>query len=140
MVNIKYYLKQMFYKIFFISLISFIFSAAISCSHGNISGNYGEITSYKKDQPVLFPDFTLTYTGERKETSTFPNGKKFTFTFYDFKIKSNDEEKTISWTSGTGVIEPLDFEFAGKKFTLELRYRENEKKKLDEDELVITSK
>jgi hypothetical protein len=76
--------------------------------------------------------------GERKQTTTFPNGNTFTFTYYDFKIKNDKEEKTISWTSGTGEIAPAYFEINGMKFMLELRYWEKEKKKLDDDELVIT--
>jgi hypothetical protein len=42
----------------------------------------------------------------------------------------------VSWTTGTGVIDPTDFEIAGKHYQLELR-RSDKLGKLKENELVI---
>ena len=125
-------------KIFLLTLTSFVILFPLSCRGKNSDGDYSKVVSFSKDAPVSFPDFELTYTGERKQTTTFPNGNSFTFTYYDFKIKNDKEERTISWSAGTGEIAPAYFEINGVKFMLELRYWEKEKKKLDGDELVIT--
>jgi hypothetical protein len=45
-------------------------------------------------------------------------------------------EKAVSWTTGTGVIDPLDFDIGGKHYQLELR-RSDKLGKLQENELVI---
>lgn len=108
------------------------------CGNKHSNPDYGEVVKFETNKPINYPDFEITYIGERKQTSTFPNGNSFTFTYYDFKLKKGAEEKTISWTSGTGIIEPANFEFNGMKFQLELRSYEKEKKKLDNDEMVIT--
>jgi len=42
----------------------------------------------------------------------------------------------ISWTTGTGIIDPTDFEFGGKSYHLELR-RSEKLGKLKDNELVI---
>ncbi len=123
--------------IFLSIIILFVLSSVISCNLQKTSADYGEITTFSKDKSIRFPDFELTYIGERKQTSTFPNGNTFTFTYYDFKLKNDKEEKTISWSAGAGEIGPANFEFTGKKFMLALMYWEKEKKYLDEDELII---
>lgn len=102
--------------------------------------NYDTVVSYSKGKQIKFPDFTLEYQGERKEKKEFPNGNSFTFTFYDFKLTNSNANKTISWSSGTGVIDPIEFEFDGKNYQIEMRYSEKLKEKLDEDELVIVKK
>jgi len=42
----------------------------------------------------------------------------------------------VSWTSGTGLIGPMDFEIGGKHYQLELRHSDK-LGKLNDDELVI---
>jgi hypothetical protein len=44
--------------------------------------------------------------------------------------------KVISWTTGTGIIDPTDFEFDGKHYYLELR-RSEKLGILKDNELVI---
>lgn len=119
-------------------IITYFLVLALGCNGSVPTGEYNKITSFSENKPIKYPDFELTYIGERKQTSTFPNGNSFTFTYYDFKVRNEKEEKTVSWTTGTGVIEPVNFEINGMKFMLELRYWEKEKKKLDEDVLVVT--
>ncbi|MCI0448265.1 MAG: hypothetical protein L0Y79_00580 [Chlorobi bacterium] len=116
----------------------FLTILSASCNISDSTGNYGEVVRFEKDKPVKYPDFEITYLGERKQTATFPNGSSFTFTYQDFKIKSANEEKTISWTSGTGDISPAYLEAAGMQFMLELRAYENGKKRIDNDQVVIT--
>ncbi|RPI18943.1 MAG: hypothetical protein EHM58_03545 [Ignavibacteriae bacterium] len=124
--------------IFLFAISNCIMLLANGCNDSNSASQYSSVVRYDLNKTIAFPDFDLTYIGERKETSKFPNGNSFTFTFYDFKIKKGDVEKTISWSSGTGDIAPANFEFNGQKYTLELRYFEKEKEKLDNDELVIS--
>jgi hypothetical protein len=58
------------------------------------------------------------------------------FLYYDFKVSKGKAEKVVSWTTGTGVIDPTDFEIDGKRYLLELR-RSDKLGKLKENELVI---
>jgi hypothetical protein len=58
------------------------------------------------------------------------------FLYYDFKASKGKAEKVISWTTGTGVIDPIDFEIDGKRYRLELRHSDK-LGKLKENELVI---
>ena len=121
----------------FLSVVSGL-SAGCSISGGK--GEYDAVVSFSKGEKIQFPDFLLEYLGERTEKKEFPNGNSFTFTFYDFKLTSGTETKTINWSSGTGLIDPAPFEFGGKNFELELRNSEKLSKKLSEDELVIVKK
>ena len=70
---------------------------------------------------LLYPDFTLKYVGQhRTQTPSYPRG----FLYYDFQVKHGEQEQIVSWTSGTGVIGPVDFEFDGAPYTLELTRRD----------------
>ncbi|MEZ0258754.1 MAG: hypothetical protein ACAI37_25970 [Chthoniobacter sp.] len=90
--------------------------------------------SYKKDTPVQFGHFTLTFTGERRVvTEKFPPG----MTFYDFRVTSPAGNQTISWSSGTGDIGPTIFKVGGEQFWLELK-RSDKLGKLKESELVVS--
>ncbi|HEY3250072.1 MAG TPA: hypothetical protein VGK25_03035 [Ignavibacteria bacterium] len=119
-------------------IVSLVLIYATGCNSSNPTGDYNKVVTFSQNKPIKFPDFELTFTGEHKETSTFPNGNTFTFTYYVFKLKNNNKADSVAWTSGTGVIGPIHFEFSGSKYSIELKYWEKEKKKLDEDELVIT--
>jgi len=66
----------------------------------------GAKVAYKKDAPVPFANFTVTFIGERRvSTSKFPPG----MTFYDFRITSAVGNQTIAWSYGTGDIGPTIF-------------------------------
>lgn len=122
-----------------IMLIPLVF-ISFFCSAKGGDVNYDSVVTFSKGEALKFPDFTLEYIGERSEKKEFPNGNSFTFRYYDFKLTGGSETKTISWSSGTGVIDPLPFEFGGSKYELELRNSEKLSKKLDENELVIVKK
>jgi hypothetical protein len=80
--------------------------------------SYGSKVSFRKDQAIPFPDFVLTFIGERHVSSPrFPRG----FQFFDFVAKTDSEEVKVSWTSGTGVIDASNFKIGGKTYQLELR-------------------
>jgi hypothetical protein len=107
----------------------------ISCGHAasEQKASYGTHVKYRTGQKVEFPDFTVEYIGERRKIlSVYPRG----FLYYDFKISKGKTEKVVSWTTGTGIIDPTDFEFDGKRYHLELRHSEK-LGKLKDNQLVI---
>ncbi len=102
------------------------------------SGAYGSVVSYSKGKTISFPDFDMVYTGETSKTSKFDNGNSFTFHYQNFTVSRGSDSKNVQWTSGTGEIYPIPFDFGGAKYTIELSYCEALKKRLDSDEMVIT--
>ncbi len=102
--------------------------------------DYNTVVKYSKGEKIQFADFKLEFTGTRDEKKVFPNGNSLNFKFYDFTVSNDKTNKTISWSSGTGDIGPLQFEFDGKEYQLELSYSEMLKTKLSENELVIVKK
>lgn len=81
------------------------------------SADYGEKVFYFQDQPIAFPDFTLTYQGERPVVSEqYPRG----FTYLDFQVDNGNESQIVSWSSGAGDIGPSFFTVAGQQYKLEL--------------------
>ena len=97
---------------------------------------YGVKTIFEKKKDVLFPDFSLSYSGQRHVNSpVFKPG----FVLHDFTAKGNSEETKISWSSGTGDVNPRTFKVSGKEFYLDLQLFENIVK-LEPNELVIWEK
>jgi hypothetical protein len=117
--------------------ISFL---SIFCSMKSGDINYNSVVKFSKGEQLKFPDFTLEYTGERTEKKEFPNGNSLTFTFHDFSLTNGSVKKTVSWSSGTGDIGPMQFDFEGRNFEIEMSYSEKLKTKLDKNELVIVRK
>jgi len=120
----------------FIFLLSGVlaFVGPVSCGHAaSENASYGARVKYRPGEKIEFPDFTIEYVGERRKTvPVYPRG----FLYYDFKMNKGKAEKVISWTTGTGIIDPTDFEFDGKRYHLELRHSEK-LGKLKDNELVI---
>ena len=88
---------------------------------------------YQVGQKIEFPDFTVEYIGERrKSVPVYPRP----FIYYDFKASKGRAEKVVSWTTGTGLIGPMDFEIGSKHYQLELRHSDK-LGKLQDNELVI---
>jgi hypothetical protein len=111
------------------------FAGPVSCGHAasEQKASYGTRVKYRAGQKIEFPDFTVEYLGERRETiPVYPRG----FLYYDFKVSKGKTEKVVSWTTGTGVIDPTDFEIGGKHYQLELRHSDK-LGKLKENELAI---
>jgi hypothetical protein len=111
------------------------FAGPVSCGHAasEQKASYGMRVKYRTGEKIEFPDFTVEYIGERRKTlPVYPRG----FLYYDFKVSKEKTEKTVSWTTGTGIIDPTDFEFDGKPYHLELRHSEK-LGKLKDNELVI---
>jgi signal peptidase I len=110
-------------------------AAQVSCGRAasEQTASYGTRVKYRPGEKIEFPDFTVEYVGERRKTvPVYPRG----FLYYDFKVSKGKTEKVVSWTTGTGVIDPTDFEIDGKHYQLELR-RSEKLGKLKDDELVI---
>ena len=111
------------------------FAGPVSCGHAasDQKASYGTRVKYRPGEKIEFPDFTVEYVGERrKAVPVYPRG----FLYCDFKISKGKAEKVVSWTTGTGIIDPTDFEFDGKRYHLELRSSEK-LGKLSDNELVI---
>ena len=95
--------------------------------------SYGTPVKYRAGEKIQFPDFTVEYLGQhRKRLPNYPRG----FLYYDFKLGKGKSQKVISWTTGTGIIDPTDFEFEGKRYHLELR-RSQKLGQLKDNEFVI---
>ena len=78
---------------------------------------YGEKIKFLDKKQIRLPDFSITFQDERRAKSpVYPRG----FLFYDFDLTKGKTHKVISWTSGTGDISPVAFEFEEKKFILEM--------------------
>ena len=111
------------------------FAGPVSCGHAasEQKASYRTRVEYRPGQKIEFPNFTIEYVGERRQsTPGYPRG----FLYYDFKVSKGKAEKMVSWTTGTGVIDPTDFEIDGKRYLLELRHSDK-LGKLKENELVI---
>jgi len=111
------------------------FAGPVSCGHAasEQKASYGTRVKYRVGKKIEFPDFTIEYVGERRKSiPVYPRG----FLYYDFKVSKGKTEKMVSWTTGTGVIDPTDFEIGGKHYQLELRHSDK-LGKLQENELVI---
>ena len=123
------------------SVLIFLFSGLlavagpVSCGYAasGEKASYGMRVKYGTGNKIEFPEFTIEYVGERRQSSlAYPRG----FLYYDFKVISGKSEKTVSWTAGTGDIGPVEFEIGGKHYQLELR-RSDKLGKLNSNELVI---
>jgi hypothetical protein len=120
-------------SLIFLSAAILAFVDVASCGHAEQNASYGTRVKYRASEKIDFPDFTIEYLGERRKTlPVYPRG----FLYYDFKITRGKTEKVVSWTTGTGIIDPTDFEFDGKRYHLELR-RSEKLGKLNDNELVI---
>jgi hypothetical protein len=121
-------------KFFGLFILLGIFSGF--CGKSDAAAKYGEKVKFSQNAPVKFEDFTLSYIGERRVSSeNYPRG----FLYHDFKINTESEEQTVSWSSGTGDIAPAAFQIGGKKYELELKISEL-LGNLAGDELVIRKK
>lgn len=101
-----------------------------------MKAEYGTKVKYEKGKELEFPDFDLSYIGTRDvKVPVYGPGH---FTYYEFEISSGKERKTVSWSSGTGEIGPVEFNFNGKRYALELM-RSYKLGKLEQDELVVFS-
>jgi hypothetical protein len=115
------------------SLLAFVGQVSWGQAASEQKASYGTRVKYQAGQKIEFPDFTVEYVGERRKTMpVYPRG----FLYYDFKVGKGNSEKVISWTTGTGIIDPTDFEFDGKSYYLELR-RSVKLGELQENEFVI---
>jgi hypothetical protein len=118
----------------FFKLLFLVGTVLAGCTGSSRAADYGTKTTFKKAVPVTFPDFVLTYVGERKVASEkFPRG----FVYHDFRIAAVPGTQTVSWSSGTGDIGPALFKVGGKNFALELS-RSDKLGRLREDEVVIS--
>lgn len=122
-------------------IVLMVFSLfGLNCTKAGDTTDYNKVVEYEKGKVIKFPEFTLEYLDERSEKKDFPNGNSITFKFFDFKLTSEKETKVISWSFGSGDIAPVDFEFEGKKYQIEMSNSEALKQRLKKNEIVIVKK
>lgn len=94
---------------------------------------YGAKVAFRQDQAIPFEDFQLTFVGQHRETpSVYPRG----FLYFDFQVAAGRQRLKVSWTAGTGLIAPAQFEVSGRRYLLELKWS-HPVGRLKEDELVV---
>jgi hypothetical protein len=119
-------------RLFFPGLAACVLTAA--CVPGSRAADYGTKAVFRKEAPIKYPDFTLTYVGDRHVAiDKYPHG----FDYRDFRVAGAGGSQTVSWTSGTGEIGPMVFRVGGKEYWLEL-VRSDKLGVLKRDEVVIS--
>jgi hypothetical protein len=119
--------------ILFSGLLAIVGPSSCGYAASEQKASYGMRVKYRAGKKIEFPDFMIEYVGERrKSVPVYPRP----FIYYDFKVSKGKAEKMVSWTTGTGLIGPMEFEIGGKQYQLELR-RSDKLGKLNENELVI---
>ena len=82
-----------------------------------VTADYGLVYPFRTGAVLRYPDFTLTYIGERRVSSdVFPNG----FLYHDFSVATTSDTTPISWSAGTGDIGPTAFAVGSERYLLEL--------------------
>jgi hypothetical protein len=103
-----------------------------------VKARYREKVEFSRDTWIEFPDFDLLYLGTGVSTS---GGMHVPIKSYYFRIVKGSEENIIFWTAGTGVIEPVPFEFKNNGYTIEMKFMSRGRggeDKLGENELSIS--
>ena len=103
-----------------------------------VKADYGEKTRFSRDTWLEFPDFDLIYLGTGVSTG---GGMHVPIKSYYFRVVRGREENIIFWTAGTGIIEPIPFEFDNDDYVIEMKYMafgQEGQAKLDEDELRVS--
>lgn len=96
---------------------AFVVLLGLAGAFGGDAVGYGTKVPFTKNTELHFPDFVLTYVGERRVApDRYPRG----FLFHDFRVTTSKGSQTVSWSSGTGDIGPAPFAVNGARFTLEL--------------------
>ena len=113
--------------------ISPVNAPAESTVSQSVQADYGQTVAFSGRRAIDFPDFTLTYLGERQVISENP---PMIFSLHDFRAVQGTESVDVSWSSGTGDIGPALFALGGVDYRLELS-QSDELGRLDDNELVV---
>ena len=118
----------------FISLfITLVGLVACMAAPAPVAAEYGLVYPFRTGAVLRYPDFTLTYIGERRVSSdVFANG----FLNHDFSVSTTSDTNTISWSAGTGDIGPTAFVVGSERYLLELE-RSDTLGDLPENSLVV---
>jgi hypothetical protein len=122
-----------FFSVAPLGLIAFIL--CLTQVHSGEPPRYSaKVVFFAKAVALHFPDFDMTYSGERRVIPPqYPRG----WWAYDFVVRSKSGEQKLSWSAGTGDIGPVRFKVDGSEFQLELSHSDK-LGALREDELVIS--
>jgi len=88
----------------FIFLFSGLLALAGPLSCGQTASeqkaSYGTRVKYQAGQEIEFPDFRVEYVGERRTSlPAYPRG----FLYYDFKVRTANIEKVVSWSTARAI-------------------------------------
>ncbi|MBX7137099.1 MAG: hypothetical protein K1X83_03875 [Oligoflexia bacterium] len=101
-------------------------------------GSYSAKIKYQQEIALAFRDFSLTFKGRETTDYRTASGQRIPFgPRFVFELSTPSEHRSISWSSGTGVIAPANFRVGTSCFALELSYSDR-LGKLAPDELVIS--
>jgi hypothetical protein len=118
-------------SVLLLALLARFSAAAVGADQ---DADYGTVVGFTKNRTLVFRDFTMRFLGRRHVGHpVFKHG----FTYCDFEVRSSKVTQTISWSSGTGVIDSASFEVDGRPYELELRGSVARKGWLREDEMVV---
>ena len=96
---------------------------------------YGAKVKFREGAPVQFKDFEVIYLGKRRVVpKQYPRG----WWAYDFIIRSGESEQKVTWSAGTGSIDPARFDVKKKTYQLELGMADK-LGQLAEDEMVVSA-
>jgi len=102
-------------------------------SASGFASDFDQKTTFKKDQPLTFPGFRVTFVGERRVMNDLIHRE---FRYFDFRIESGKDKQVATWSPGTGDIAPATFKIDGKSYLLEMQFSDT-LGRLKSDEIVI---
>ncbi len=124
----KQAISKIFYTLLIVLLLNIIISKNLICLNAKdivsetkkIEANYKEEISFSRKTWIKFPDFDLIFLGTGVYTG---GGRYIPITFYYFRLVNGNKDTIIYWSSGTGDIAPIPFEFNGNDFLIEIKQR-----------------
>lgn len=117
-----------------LALVALLLTSAACQRASSAPERYGARIAFRAHTPLHFPDFDLTYQGERRVA---PVDYPREFIFHDFRASQGSEVVDVAWSAGAGDIGPAPFTIGGKSFLLELKVSD-QLGDLEDNELVVS--
>ena len=113
-------------------------SSCVSDSKTPTIGCYSCRVEYVLNEPIVFPDFTISFLGS-SEQKVEVQGRRIPFgPCYNFLVSADTQSQKICWSTGTGVIGPIQFLVKNSCYSLE-RLDADKLGKLRDNEFVISN-
>jgi hypothetical protein len=121
-------------KVELVLVVAVIGAMLSACAKNLVYAPYGNPVRFAKGREIVFRDFSMHFLGERRVSHpVFRPG----FRYLDFAVTGRKGTQTVSWSSGTGVIDSTSFQVEGRDYELELRGSVARKGWLRDDEMVV---